>query len=128
MPIAEVSEKYGMSADTLRYYERIGLIPPVPRDKNGIRNYGAESCGWIELMKCFRSAGVQVEALIEYVKLFREGDKTMDARKQILIEQREVLNGRIEEMQAALERLNYKINNYEKMSAQMKRRFKKKSK
>jgi DNA-binding transcriptional MerR regulator len=128
MTIAEVSEKYGMSADTLRYYERIGLIPPVPRDKNGIRNYGAESCGWIELMKCFRSAGVQVEALIEYVKLFREGDKTMDARKQILIEQREVLNGRIEEMQAALERLNYKINNYEKMSAQMKRRFKKKSK
>ena len=128
MTIAEVSEKYGMSADTLRYYERIGLIQPVPRDKNGIRNYGAESCGWIELMKCFRSAGVQVEALIEYVKLFREGDKTMDARKQILIEQREVLNGRIEEMQAALERLNYKINNYEKMSAQMKRRFKKKSK
>lgn len=128
MTIAEVSEKYGMSADTLRYYERIGLIPPVPRDKNGIRNYGAESCGWIELMKCFRSAGVQVEALIEYVKLFREGDKTMDARKQILIEQREVLNGRIEEMQAALERLNYKIDNYEKMSAQMKRRFKKKSK
>jgi DNA-binding transcriptional MerR regulator len=127
MTIAEVSEKYGMSADTLRYYERIGLIPPVPRDKNGIRNYGAESCGWIELMKCFRSAGVQVEALIEYVKLFREGDKTMDARKQILIEQREVLNGRIEEMQAALERLNYKINNYEKMSAQMKRQFKKKS-
>lgn len=128
MTIAEVSEKYGMSADTLRYYERIGLIPPVPRDKNGIRNYGAESCGWIELMKCFRSAGVQVEALIEYVKLFRDGDKTMDARKQILIEQREVLNGRIEEMQAALERLNYKIDNYEKMSAQMKRRFKKKSK
>ena len=128
MTIAEVSEKYGMSADTLRYYEHIGLIPPVPRDKNGIRNYGAESCGWIELMKCFRSAGVQVEALIEYVKLFRDGDKTMDARKQILIEQREVLNGRIEEMQAALERLNYKINNYEKMSAQMKRRFKKKSK
>jgi DNA-binding transcriptional MerR regulator len=127
MTIAEVSEKYGMSADTLRYYERIGLIPPVPRDKNGIRNYGAESCGWIELMKCFRSAGVQVEALIEYVKLFREGDKTMDARKQILIEQREVLNGRIEEMQAALERLNYKINNYEKMSAQMKRQLKKKS-
>ena len=67
MTIAEVSRKYDISPDTLRYYERIGLIPPVPRSRSGIRDYDEESCGWIELMKCMRGAGVQIEALIEYV-------------------------------------------------------------
>ena len=81
MTIAEVSRQYGISADTLRYYERIGLIPPVPRNKGGIRDYDQESCGWIELMKCMRSAGVQIEALIKYVDLFQQGDATLDARK-----------------------------------------------
>lgn len=59
--------------------ERIGLIPPVPRSKSGIRDYDEESCGWIEMMKCMRKAGVQIEALIEYVTLFRQGDDTADA-------------------------------------------------
>lgn len=72
MTIAEVSEKYALTADTLRYYERIGLIPPVPRTQSGFRNYDEESCRWIELMKCMRSAGVQIEALTEYVRLFRQ--------------------------------------------------------
>ena len=74
MTIAEVSRKYDISADTLRYYERIGLIPPVPRTRGGLRDYGEESCGWIQLMKCMRAAGVQIEALIEYVDLFQQGD------------------------------------------------------
>ena len=52
MTIAEVSRKYDISADTLRYYERIGLIPPVPRTRGGLRDYGEESCGWIQLMGC----------------------------------------------------------------------------
>ena len=63
MTIAEVSKKYEISADTLRYYERVGLIPPVPRTSGGIRDYDEASCGWIELMKCLRAAGVQIEAL-----------------------------------------------------------------
>ena len=79
MTIAEVSKKYDISADTLRYYERIGLLPPVPRNKSGIRDYDEASCGWIELMKCMRAAGVQIEALIEYVALFQQGDSTINA-------------------------------------------------
>ena len=73
MTIAEASRKYGLTADTLRYYERIGLLPPVPRTKGGIRDYDEASCGWIELMKCMRSAGVQIEALIEYVPCTARG-------------------------------------------------------
>lgn len=113
MTIAEVSRKYEISADTLRYYERIGLIPPVPRTKSGLRDYDEESCGWVELMKCMRAAGVQIEALIEYVALFQQGDDTIDARKALLIEQREQLLARMEDMQKSLNRLNMKIERYE---------------
>jgi len=111
--IAEVSKKYNITADTLRYYEKIGLIPPVPRTPSGIRNYDETSCGWIELMKCMRKAGVQIEALIEYVKLFQEGEHTAQTRKEILIEQRDILQCRIADMQESLDRLNFKIEKYE---------------
>lgn len=113
MTIAEVCRKYDISADTLRYYERIGLIPPVPRTKSGIRNYDKESCGWIELMICMRKAGVQIEALIEYVALFKEGDKTLKAREAILIEQRDKQLEKMKEIQASLDRLNHKIELYQ---------------
>lgn len=113
MTIAEVSKQFDLSADTLRYYERIGLIPTVPRSKSGIRDYDEASCRWIELMKCMRAAGVQIEALIEYVALFQQGDSTIDARKAILVEQREQLAARMADMQRSLERLDYKIERYE---------------
>ena len=101
MTIAEASRTYGLSADTLRYYERVGLIPRVPRTKSGIRDYDEASCKWIELMKCMRAAGVQIEALVEYVRLYQ------------LVEQREQLRARMEEMRQSLERLDYKISIYE---------------
>ena len=113
MTIAEVSKKYELSADTLRYYERIGLVPPVPRNKSGIRDYDTASCQWVELMKCMRSAGVQIEALIEYVALFQQGDETIGARKALLIEQRDQLVERMAEMQRSLDRLNDKIERYD---------------
>ena len=113
MTIAEVSKKFGVTADTLRYYERIGIFPPVPRTKGGIRDYDEDSCRWIELMKCLRSAGVQIEALTEYSALYRQGDATMERRKEILVEQRAQLEARMGEIQNSLDRLNYKIANYE---------------
>ncbi|WP_073587828.1 MerR family transcriptional regulator [Anaerocolumna xylanovorans] len=113
MTITEVAEKYNITADTLRYYERIGLIPPVPRNNSGMRDYDEESCGWVELMRCMRKAGVQIEALIEYVALFRQGDSTVDARKHILKEQRNQLAEKMEDIQKSLERLDKKIERYE---------------
>ena len=109
MTITQASKKYDISVDTLRYYERIGLIPPVPRTKGGVRDYGEESCGWIELMKCMRAAGVQIEALIRYVALFRQGDETLEERRALLDEQREQLTARMADMQHSLDRLNEKI-------------------
>ena len=115
MTIAEVSKKYDISADTLRYYERIGLIPPVNRSRSWIRDYTEEDCRWVEFAKCMRGAGLQVEALIEYVALFQQGDETVPARKQLLIEQRDQLNERITLLQQTLERLNRKIDGYEQI-------------
>ena len=117
MTITEVSNKFALSADTLRYYERIGLIPHVNRNKSGIRDFSEEDCRWVEFAKCMRGAGLSIEVLIEYVALFQQGDKTADARKELLIEQRRQLARRMEEMQQTLERLNYKIARYEQAVA-----------
>lgn len=113
MKIAEVSERYGISSDTLRYYERVGLIPPVNRNDSGIRDYNELDLRQVEFIKCMRSAGLPVEVLIDYVDLVQQGDKTMDARKEILIEQRDLLVARMKEMQKTLDILNHKIEVYE---------------
>ncbi|MCC0632100.1 MULTISPECIES: MerR family transcriptional regulator [unclassified Clostridioides] len=113
MTISEVSKKYELSADTLRYYERIGLIPPVSRNKSGIRSFTEKDCEWVNFIKCMRSAGLSIETLIEYVTMFQKGNETIKARKDLLIEQRNQLSRRIEDMQKTLERLNSKIDGYE---------------
>ena len=114
MTIAEVSKQFDISADTLRYYERIGLIPPVPRTTGGIRNYDEASCKWIELMKHLRAAGVQIEALVEYTALVQQGDETQAQRKNLLMEQRKQLEARIAEMQQSLERLDKRLEWYDR--------------
>jgi len=113
MKIAEVSEHYGLSSDTLRYYERIGLIPPVTRNESGIRDYGELDIRRVEFVKCMRSAGLLIEVLIEYVGLVQQGDRTVEARKEILKEQRELLVARMKEMQKTLDILDHKIEVYE---------------
>lgn len=113
MTIKEVSEKYDISQDTLRYYERVGMIPLVTRTTGGIRDYQKEDLAWVELAKCMRSAGLPVEAMIEYVKLTQEGDSTIPARFQLLTEQKEALMKQRAKIDATLERINYKIGRYE---------------
>ena len=113
MKIAEVSERYGISADTLRYYERIGLIPPVNRNGIGIRDYSEIDLRRVEFIKCMRSAGLSIEVLIEYIALVQQGDLTIVARKEILKEQRELLAARMKEMQKTLDILDHKIEVYE---------------
>jgi MerR family transcriptional regulator, aldehyde-responsive regulator len=113
MTISEVSKKFDLSQDTLRYYERIGLIPSVNRSKSGNRDFTEKDCRWVEFIKCMRSAGLPIETLIEYVTLFQLGDETTEARKELLIEQRDQLKTRMEDMKKTLERLDSKITRYE---------------
>ena len=126
MKITEVSKMFNLSQDTLRYYERIGLIPHVNRNKSGIREYSEEDCRWVEFIKCMRNAGLPIEALIEYVDLFQRGDETMEARKKLLIEQRKLLMERMEDMKKTLGRLDYKITRYEDTVGQKEKTLKNK--
>jgi DNA-binding transcriptional MerR regulator len=113
MKIGEVSERYGISVDTLRYYERIGLIPPVNRNKSGIREYSEIDLKRVEFIKCMRSAGLPIEVLVEYIRLVQQGDQTIEARKEILKEQWEQILAKMEEMQKTLDMLDHKIKIYE---------------
>ncbi|MCG2784314.1 MAG: MerR family transcriptional regulator [Anaerolineae bacterium] len=114
MKITEVSEKFGLSSDTLRYYERIGLLPTVTRTESGIRDYSELDLRRVDFVKCMRGAGLPIEVLIDYMELIQQGDGTIEARKEILVEQRDLLASRIAEMQKTLDLLNHKIEVYEK--------------
>jgi DNA-binding transcriptional MerR regulator len=113
MRISEVSEQSGLSIDTLRYYEKIGLLPPVNRTDSGIRDFSDLDLRRVNFIKCMRAAGLPVEVLIEYYALVQEGDDTIDARKGILQEQRAQLLARMADLQETLDLLNYKIQVYE---------------
>ncbi len=113
MKISEVSERYGISTDTLRYYERIGLLPPVSRNGSGIREYKDIDLRRVAFIKCMRGAGLPIGVLIEYVGLVQQGDQTIQARKEILKEQRALLAARMQDMQQTLDLLDNKINAYE---------------
>ena len=123
MNIAEVSKQYGLTADTLRYYERIGLLPAVARNKSGNRDYSEVDCERIEFIKCMREAGLSIEVLTKYMHLFLEGDSTLKEREELLIaERRDRLQARLEHMQSTLERLNRKITAYQNGEFCMKNR------
>lgn len=113
MTIKEVSGKYGISQDTLRYYERVGMIPQVTRTSGGIRNYSEEDLKWVELAMCMRSAGLPIEGIVEYVRLFSEGDVTISARLALLMTQRKALLEQRRQIDETLNRLNHKIQKYE---------------
>lgn len=113
MTIKEVSEKYGVSQDALRYYERVKMIPEVTRTAGGIRDYQEEDLRWVELAICMRNSGLPVEAMIEYLALFRKGDETIPARLELLNAQMDILRKQREQIDETMNRLSYKIERYE---------------
>lgn len=113
MNIKKVSEITGVSADTIRYYEKIGLIHPITRNENGVRVFDEEDLRWIHFARAMRTAGLSIESLTNYVSMFQEGDHTIEARKEILRDQIEDLTERIDVLQAAKDRLEFKLANYD---------------
>jgi MerR family transcriptional regulator, aldehyde-responsive regulator len=114
MKISEVSEQSGLSVDTLRYYEKIGLLPAVNRTDGGVRDYSALDLRRVNFIKCMRTAGLPIDVLIQYYALVQQGDETIEARKEILQDQRDKVMAKIAELQETLDLLNYKIDVYEK--------------
>lgn len=113
MTINEVSKKYNVSPDTLRYYERIGVIPEVHRNSGGIRDYTDKDLRWVELALCMRSAGLSIETLVEYQRLYQQGDNTIKARLNLLNEQMEILENQKKQIEETMDRLSYKISRYQ---------------
>lgn len=118
MKISEVSKKYDISTDTLRYYEKMGLLPNVKKNSSGIRDYSESDLGWVEFIKCMRSAGLSIEVLARYIELFYIGDSTREERKNILIEERKKLIEKRDAIQTTIDRLEYKIDSYDKIMSE----------
>lgn len=110
--IREVCDKYDISQDTFRYYERVGVIPQVNRTSGGIRDYKQQDLDWIENAVCMRNAGVSIETIIEYVGLFLEGDATINARLRLLEDELEQLNSKREQLDQAISKLKFKVSRY----------------
>ena len=101
MNIKKAAEMFDLSVDTLRYYERVGVIPPVNRNESGYRDYQTNDLNWIYLAKNLRNAGLSVESLIEFAHLaqLRETQNVEDAQKQILHDQLAELDEKLAQMQ-----------------------------
>ena len=113
MTIKEVCEHYQIPADTLRYYEKIGIIPSVGRTTGGQRNYQESDLVWVRMAICLRGSGFPVDRLAEFVRLCREGNSTIEARLDLLLRQREEVRRQKEELEIALGRLDQKIAYYQ---------------
>ena len=113
MTIKQVCQRYGLTQDTLRYSEKIGVIPPVHRSASGIRDYDEHDLGWVENAVCLRNAGVPVESIAEYVKLYQAGDETFAARRDLLSHVLADLTEQRSQLDAAIQKLTYKVSRYE---------------
>ncbi|MGM0218779.1 MerR family transcriptional regulator [Enterococcus sp. AZ126] len=116
----EAAEMFGLTTDTVRYYERVGVIPPIERDKNGYRVYTTRDLNWIYLAKSLRHAGVSIESLIEFATLSQLGGNVEEAQKQILYDQLQEITDKLEKMTKTRDLLQYKINTYDEHIAKFK--------
>ena len=115
LKIAEAAEATGLTPSTLRYYEKIGLIPHVDRASGQVRKYTEENLGWIDFIKCMRGAGLSIDSLKEYTEMYREGDSTIEARKELLDEERQKLIEKRAEIDDTITKINVKIAHYDKV-------------
>ena len=120
----EVSELFNLSIDTLRYYEKAGVIPPVTRSENGYRDYQIRDLNWIYLAKTLRKAGMSIDSLQEFARLAQLHDGANEnveiKQKQILIDQLEAVDEKLDEIQQARDLLAYKVKTYDDHIAKFK--------
>ena len=112
LSIAATAERTGVSAHTLRYYERIGLIDPVPRDENGRRLYRDDDLARVDFLRKLRSTGMPIVQMQEYVDLVREGPSTEPARLRLLEEHRRRVINDLDHLNDCLGAINLKIDRY----------------
>ena len=118
MRISEAANQCGLSIDTIRYYEKEGLLPEVPRSSDGQRRFTAESVDWLILLGSLRETGMAMTTMSRFAALYRDGDRTIPERRQILRQHSEQLSRRRQEVDRCEELLSYKLKMYDKREAE----------
>lgn len=113
MNIKETADMFGLTVDTIRYYEKIKVIPPITRDKRGYRTFTKRDLNWIFLVKSLRNAGVSIESLIEFAALSQLNGEERLAQKDILRKQLDELDEKLAALQKTRDLLAYKIDTYD---------------
>lgn len=123
MTIKQAAEKFGITPDAIRYYEKIGLLTEVKRTPSKIRDFDDVSMRKLEFITCMRSAGVSIEGLCEYMRLLNTGKSTVGKRKNLLMKERDALRLKRAKIEETLDKLNYKIGLYEEIESGKRKDF-----
>ncbi len=115
LTIQEVAQATGLSAHTLRYYERIGLIHPIDRGQNTHRRYTSDDVGWIDFLTKLRATGMSIKDMQRYAELQRRGEETLPERVEMLKSLRDKVEAHMDELNEHLKLIYYKIDLYEKI-------------
>lgn len=111
--IAQTAVKTGISAYTLRYYDKEGLLPFVKRDRNGNRDFTEEDFEWLSFIVCLKNTGMPIKNIKAYIKLLQEGDPTLERRLQVFRQQKKAVEKQIAELEDYMKKIDYKIWYYE---------------
>ncbi|AXK80024.1 MerR family transcriptional regulator [Pseudolabrys taiwanensis] len=112
MKIGELAKRSGLSAHTIRYYERIGLVPRAYRDPSGQRNYDASILSWIEFLDRLKTTGMPIREMLRYAVLWQRGAGTEAQRRELLEQHRERVRAHVADLHACLLVLDTKIAGY----------------
>ncbi len=118
LTIQEVAQATGLSAHTLRYYERVGLIHPIDREQNTHRRYTTNDVGWIDFLTKLRATGMSIKDMQKYAELQRRGDETLAERVEMLKSLRDKVEAHMDELNEHLKLIHYKIEIYQKIVAE----------
>ncbi len=113
--IQDASAETGVSRDTLRYYERVGILPGIARSRSGHRRFSDDDMGWIKLVQCLRATGMPIEDLQAYAELMQQGDSTAGERLRLLEDHKRRIEADMAELATALELVDRKISGYDEV-------------
>lgn len=111
--IKDVSERFNISAPTLRFYEKEGLLPSIRREENGHRLYSDTDLEWIQIVSCMRATGMSIKYIKRYIDLCLLGENTVPERRQIILLQKEIIENHIKDYKRLLNVVNKKLDYYD---------------
>lgn len=119
--IHEVCERTGLTAHTLRYYEKEKLLPNVSRSSGGFRQYSEEDMEALGMICCLKNTGMSLQDISRFMALAREGDQTLRERCELLQRHRDTVIARMEEMQRHLDKVTRKVSYFTQRLAEYER-------